>query len=579
MDQKHLFESWKVEDEEKIHGFFQQIAVLNTKYPGGLTAYRNNAIDLLKRSQQGVNPFEGYTPKIPQGDSLEAGSAKFLEAERVGLAAMKQTSFVMVAGGLGERLGYGGIKIELPCDTVTGKPFLQLYIEYLLAYQARTCAAGEKVHLAIMTSGDTHEKTVKLLESNNNFGMEPGQLDIIKQEKVPSLCNNNGKFLTLEGNAYELDTKPHGHGDVHSLLFTEKILEKWNAAGKKWVVFFQDTNALVFKSLLAAVGVSVQNNFDVNSLTVPRTAGEAAGAIVCLEHTDGHSVTTNVEYNQLGPMLKATTGKGDEGDANGFSPYPGNINVLVFGLPSYLRVLERTGGQIPEFVNPKYSNPPENTEFTKPTRLECMMQDYPHLLKDEKTPVSVGFTQLDRWISFSAVKNNIVDAAKKAKSNLPPECASSGEMDLYAASCKCLKSAGVTVPEPEKQTWAGVDVPVPPKVHISPSTAVTWGETLERFKPSAPGAISLTPSSTLVTTGDVTIKSLTLDGALYIEAAPGARVVVDGLKVTNKGCALKAVDPNDTSIAESMRIRGYVCEKGDCEIKSVTAAGETVLSS
>lgn len=32
-----------------------------------------------------------------------------------------------------------------------------------------------------MTSGDTHEKTIELLEKNNYFGMEKDQLTIVKQ--------------------------------------------------------------------------------------------------------------------------------------------------------------------------------------------------------------------------------------------------------------------------------------------------------------------------------------------------------------------------------------------------------------
>lgn len=32
-----------------------------------------------------------------------------------------------------------------------------------------------------MTSDDTHEQTVELLEKNNNFGMEKSQITIMKQ--------------------------------------------------------------------------------------------------------------------------------------------------------------------------------------------------------------------------------------------------------------------------------------------------------------------------------------------------------------------------------------------------------------
>ena len=75
-------------------------------------------------------------------------------------------------------------------------------------------------------------------------------------------------------------------------------------------------------------------------------------------------------------------------DDRGISPFPGNINQIIVKLKPYVKHLEATGGLIGEFVNPKYKDK-ERTLFKKPTRLECMMQDYPKALPKEE---SVGFT-------------------------------------------------------------------------------------------------------------------------------------------------------------------------------------------
>ena len=61
------------------------------------------------------------------------------------------------------------------------------------------------------------------------------------------------------------------------------------------------------------------------------------------------------------------------------SRYPGNTNQLVVKLSTYAEALAHTGGVVPEFVNPKYQDASKET-FKAPTRLECMMQDYPKLL-------------------------------------------------------------------------------------------------------------------------------------------------------------------------------------------------------
>lgn len=65
--------------------------------------------------------------------------------------------------------------------------------------------------------------------------------------------------------------------------------------------------------------------------------------------------------------------QGDVNDESGFSPFPGNINQLVIKVDSYARELERSGGIISEFVNPKYKDASKTT-FKSSTRLECMMQ-------------------------------------------------------------------------------------------------------------------------------------------------------------------------------------------------------------
>jgi len=70
---------------------------------------------------------------------------------------------------------------------------------------------------------------------------------------------------------------------------------------------------------------------------------------------------------------------GDVPNEKGYSHFPGNINTLVFRLPEYVENLQKTQGVIPEFVNPKYADAEKNV-FKAPTRLECMMQDYPWLL-------------------------------------------------------------------------------------------------------------------------------------------------------------------------------------------------------
>ena len=280
LGQSHIFKSWPLPgtDDELKKGLINQAIKLDSQYPGGLLGYINNAKTLLAASCAGDNPYEGCTPTVPDGERLEYGTEAFAEAEQNGMIAAKDAAFVLVAGGLGERLGYHGIKVALPMETATGDCYLAKYCGFIQALQKR-CGPNVRLPLFIMTSGDTHEKTMALISLNNNFGMDPNQIIVAQQEKVPAIVNNNGKFSMSSTNPYLIETKPHGHGDVHMLLHSTGTASKWNNEGRKWIVFFQDTNGLVTRSVTAALGISLKNNFALNSLTVPRKPGEPVGGI------------------------------------------------------------------------------------------------------------------------------------------------------------------------------------------------------------------------------------------------------------------------------------------------------------
>lgn len=73
-----------------------------------------------------------------------------------------------------------GIKVALPSESASGRCFLQLYCETILALQEASGAAaeGRQLPLAIMTSDDTHARTQALLEQHSYFGMQAGQVPL-----------------------------------------------------------------------------------------------------------------------------------------------------------------------------------------------------------------------------------------------------------------------------------------------------------------------------------------------------------------------------------------------------------------
>ena len=561
IDQHHLFSKWELpgSNDDKKHAFFSQIKELHESYnvPGGLRAYIANAKKLLESAKNGENPLAGWTPEVPTGASLEPLSPEYEAYENVGLKEIGCCGFVLVAGGMGERLGYSGIKIELPTETTSGTSYIKLYCSQILAMQRKYAQHGMKLPLAIMVSEDTCARTIALLETENYFGLEQSQVTILKQGKVPALTNNAAQIASAS--AYVIDAKPHGHGDVHSLMHSTGTAAKWKSTGVKWCIFFQDTNGLAFITLPAMIGVSVSLDLDVNSLAIPRYAKQAVGAVTKLTHTDGRQMTINVEYNQLDPMLRATVSPaGDVNDkSTGLSMYPGNINHLVFRMGSYESTLQNTNGAIEEFVNPKYSDS-SKTSFKKPTRLECMMQDYPKLLGQES---KVGFTLAPSWICYSPCKNNPEDAAASAAAGVPAGSAYQAESDMYAVYASVLRKLGANVPPAAPRSFLGIFACPGPCISVSPSSAVFLSD-IQRLFPN-PLAIDISSRSTLIVQGDVVIRSLKLDGGMKVTAPEGTHLSVqaggeNGCVIRNAGYVYHehGID-RSKNLSEVVKMRGY----------------------
>ena len=99
-------------------------------------------------------------------------------------------------------------------------------------------------------------------------------------------------------------------------------------------------------------------------------------------------------------------------------------------------------GVVVEFVNPKYKDATLRTDFQKPTRLECMMQDLPKLFQKELgATANVGFTTYERWFTFSPAKNALEAGIEAVQGgSTAPGTMSSAESDLYIQNQRKLQA-------------------------------------------------------------------------------------------------------------------------------------------
>ncbi|KAG7397637.1 UDP-N-acetylglucosamine pyrophosphorylase [Phytophthora boehmeriae] len=563
-------------------------------YKGGVDGYLATATKLYAELRGGAVEEDGadiwgeWVPSNPAASSEVAAVADFEsplfeDLEKSGLANLSKCCFVVVAGGLGERLGYQGIKLSLPVETLTHTSYLEAYVQHLLALQSLAnsqLGEGQRpivIPMAIMTSDSTHDATRQFLDDHRNFGMAEGQLTLIKQEKVP--CVDVVEGSAVEGKRPKLKLvvkngllvmKPHGHGDVHTLLHTSGLAAKWQKDGKKFVHFIQDTNYLILNSVLPMLGACVKHHWGFAFTTVPRKAKDASGGIVRFTSPSGkHSTLFNVEYHELDQFLR-TRAKDQfpNGDVNdpttGFSPFPGNINGVVAALDFYVPVLETSGGFVPEVFNPKFRPGTNKCEFKSPARLECMMQDFPKLLvqyqidhHDDSGNGGVGLVQFPSTLVYSPCKNDAASASEKVKNDIPPQCASSAEHEVFAVNRLKLRALGVKLPEdPKLQSWLGIPVDCAgPQLVFGSGFALSKAALLTKFL--NPSAIDITARSTLIVEGsDITIDAVSLDGAVRIVAYPGAKVEVKSLSVKNAGVEYEPVTVDD-DIVPIDAMRGY----------------------
>ena len=82
----------------------------------------------------------------------------------------------------------------------SGACYLQFYIEYIISLQYKYAenSLNDEVTdlpLCIMTSGDTNQRTIELLEKNKYFGMKKSQITIVQQGAgVPALIDNDANI-------------------------------------------------------------------------------------------------------------------------------------------------------------------------------------------------------------------------------------------------------------------------------------------------------------------------------------------------------------------------------------------------
>ena len=435
--QKHLFENWNHVSQTTAYKktIIEPLEHFHQNYQKGLFAYLKKVKKLLREQNKNTHFYPKKNLTIPEAIPLLKWDNHYQYYENKGKQLANEVAFILVAGGLGERLGYKGAKVEMPFNTYLNKSFLEHYCQMILTFESlnkKTQTSKQSfTPLIVMTSIYTHQKISLLLEKNHYYGLKKNQIWLIEQALIPAIANLKGE-IALKKNKHEVLMKPYGHGNIHILMHQKRYAKKLLKMGKKYLFFMQDTNAQVCNIALPSIGIASDQKLDFLYVGVKKKIGEKIGSLV----KSNQKSIINIEYNFLENLLKKnpTLLKKQH-------QLLGNINTFIICLNAYKKILNKSKGFTQEFINPKYKNQTKDS-FEKPTRIETMMQDIVFFLPKKANSKIVQYKR--KW-AFSPVKNNFQKAIENMKNLKSLDNLLSAEWDSYEMNVDFLKTIGATV--------------------------------------------------------------------------------------------------------------------------------------
>lgn len=434
VNQEHLIQFWdqlSAQERDRLAAQIQNIDFeefnqLRIEHAGnqiGDGAAKQFWRDVASRSTQPKAIRLGKDhPQFTRADALKRGEAA-LRQGKIGM--------ILVAGGLGTRLGFDLPKGMFPLGPVSKRPLFQILIDQLRAVAKRY---GTRIPLFVMTSPATHDVTEKFLAENDRFGLPAEDLQLFQQGTMYAVREANFEIvLSAPG---EIFTGPDGHGGMLKALVKTGVLDDAKQRGIEHFFYGQIDNPLLAVCDAELLGSHVLAGSELTTQVVAKVdPKEKVGIVV---EVDGR--TQIIEYVDLPDDL--TQERLPDGTLRFWA---GNIAVHVFDV-DFLRRTASMGGALPFHTSQKkvpYVDPAG--ELVNPTapnaiRFERFIFD---LLPHATTALVV---EVDKAEAFAPVKND-----DKAPSDSP----TTARAAMVAKSAKLLAEAGVAID-------SGVDVEVNP---------------------------------------------------------------------------------------------------------------------
>ncbi len=233
--QEHVLAFWDRLTPEQQAGLAHQLAQIDLAFMdrlwrGGLEAEDVSSLVERASSPPGVR-LDGSGLGFSAQEAKEAGEY-LLRQGRVGV--------IIVAGGVGTRLGFDQPKGMFPIGPISRKSLFQIHLEKVLALSRRY---GLRVAVYLMTSPATDRPTRLFLQQHDFFGLPEKDVVVFCQGTMPAVDAQTGKLL-LESED-RVAVSPDGHGGLIGAMARSGALQDAQNRGIEHFFYFQVDNPLV----------------------------------------------------------------------------------------------------------------------------------------------------------------------------------------------------------------------------------------------------------------------------------------------------------------------------------------------
>jgi UDP-N-acetylglucosamine/UDP-N-acetylgalactosamine diphosphorylase len=286
--QEHLLQFWDTLKPSEQSCLQEQIHSLDLELVQKLSK------TLLGQKSSSKLPQEGYLEKdIAPLDAADLATTLQVDKQRwqeLGLEALKkgQVAALVVAGGLGTRLGHKGPKGTLNIGLPSKKSLFQIQAQRI---QSLGESVSRNIPWYIMTSPNNHRETVEHFKKYSH-NLDPEDFFFFSQAQMPAV-DTEGKILMAS--TYSLALSPNGNGGCFLALKDSGALEDMKQRGVQYVFFYSVDNALVQIADPVFIGYMIEKQAPVASKVVSKSKPEEKVGVLAL-HKNKPSI---IEYSDM----------------------------------------------------------------------------------------------------------------------------------------------------------------------------------------------------------------------------------------------------------------------------------------